>query len=216
MLSTNIYNKKSIISILVILLLAIGAFVWYKIPKRHEVLAHMKAAAERQDYEKFAVNLKIAYDKNWIAEVTQTSEAGQKQNDFVIVERDLYVKETEAFHKGAVEHTLRVGTIIHKAVPQSWRFRYLRTRSLEKLGRDALNVNDLAKAEDYAKQILAIMYQAEGVNLLADVYIKKLEEDLAAKNLEQGMKDYNFIVGYQISEDKLARIEELRKKLERM
>ena len=83
-----------------------------------------------------------------------------------------------------------------------------------KFGRDALAVNDLVKAEDFAKQILAIMFDPLGVNLLADVYIKKLEIDRDNKDKIQAIKDYNFIIGYEMSEDRKARINELRAEIE--
>src|SRR3989338_4946465 len=195
------------------LALIILAGVWLMLPQqasKSDILQELKQAADAQDYEKFAANLKIAYDKDWVHEITETNEAGQGRNEFVNVESALYIKETERFHTGEVEHTLEVGTIIHKAVPASWRFRYLRTRSMEKLGRDALQVGDLAKAEDYAKQILTIMYDAQGANLLADVYFKKLEADIAAKNKEQAVNDLNFIAQYQLTAEKQTVLNQLK------
>lgn len=200
-----------------VLLIAAGGYFWDKMPSKAEVLEQLKVAAQRQDYEAFAANLKIAYDKNWIADVREVNEAGQKLNDFILVERDLYVKETEAFHKGEVDHTLRISTIIHKAVPQSWRFRFLRMRSIEKFGKDAMNTGDLIKAEDYAKQLLAIMYTKEAANLLADIYIKKIEQNIAEKNKEEAEKNLRFITsGYELSQDRIDRINQLKLEIEKL
>ena len=40
----------------------------------------LKTAAQQENYEAFAANLKIAYDNQWAYEVTEYNEAGQGRN----------------------------------------------------------------------------------------------------------------------------------------
>jgi len=198
----------------IILLVFTLAGVWYLLPRgpvQDDVYEKLKAAAQRDDYESFAANLKIAYEKGWVLETTETEETtGQNRNKFVQLESEAYIKETKFFDQGDLERALRVSTTVYKQVPNAWRFRYLRIRALEKYGRNAFEAGDLVKAEDYAKQILAMLYRPEGANLLGDIYIKKLEADIAAKNKTQAILDYNFISQYQLTEDRTKRINELR------
>lgn len=211
---------KKIGSIIVIVLVLGG--IWFVLPNpaaQEENLENLKRSAETEDYQAFADYLKIAYEKGWAFEPgipESEDDLNAKQSEVVKVESKAYIKETEYFNKGDLDRSLRVSTIIYENVPGAWRFRYLRIRTLEKLGRNALDAGDLEKSEDYAKQILAIMFRREGADLLADVYIKKLEMDRDNKDKTQAIKDYNFITGYQLTPEKLERINQLRAEIEKL
>jgi len=164
------------------------------------LLVVLKDAGQEEDYENFAKYLKMVYQKQW---------DGDK--DFVGIESAFYMKITENyFDKGDTDKALEISTIIYDEVPQGWRFRYLRIRCLEKLGRDAFNQEDLAKAEEYAMTILYMMYRPEGANLLADIYIRKIEADLAANDKISALNNLNYIWDYEVSPDRRQKLEELK------
>jgi len=164
------------------------------------LLSALKEAGEKEDYQGFTEYLKMVYQKQW-----------DTDEDFAKAESQVYMKVTENyFDKGDVNKTLEISNMVYKEVPQGWRFRYLRIRCLEKLGREAFEKGDLNEAENYAMEILHIMYRREGADLLADIYIKKIEENLAKENKEEALKNLNFIWDYEVSQDRRDRLIELR------
>ena len=167
---------------------------------KEELLLGVKEAVEAEDYALFAQYLKTAQEKGWYEEA-----------DFQAVESAAYVKADETyFIPGDYEKTLEVSTLVYDAVPEGWRFRYLRILALEKLGRLALEKNDLKGAEEYALTILRMSFRLEGTNLLADVYIQKIEKSLASGNKIEAQEALNYIWDFEVSEDRRAQLEKYR------
>jgi tetratricopeptide (TPR) repeat protein len=198
-------QKSLIILLCFILLLGAGLFFLLQQEpieddtRKEQVLVSLKSAAEAEDYPAFARYLKTAYEKGWNTE-----------QDFESIESASYVKADQAyFIPGNYQKTLEISTIVYTQVPQGWRFQYLRVLALEKLGRMPLEQNNLAGAEEYAFTILKMTFRPEGANLLADVYIQKIEESLAAGNLQEALNQYAFIKDFEISDDRRARLNEL-------
>lgn len=167
------------------------------------LLAALKDAGEKEDYEQFGQYLKMVYKNLWDTDV-----------DFQKVESEIYMNATtKYFDKGNLDEALRVSTIVYNQVSQGWRFRYLRVRVLEKIGRDAFNQNDLAKAEDNAMKILQMTYRPEGANLLADVYIKKIENNIASGDKNSAISNLNYVWDFEVSQDRRDRLNELKTEL---
>lgn len=165
--------------------------------------ADLKAAADKRDYVKFANFLKNVYEANLDINVA-----------FAQVESQLYIYVTDTYFKNEdYTKSLEIADVIYKVVPEGWRFRYLKVASLERMGRIALEKGDLAAAQQRAMDILQMMYRPEGANLLADVYIKKIEESLAASNKIQAQSYYTYIKDFEASADRRAKLDELAKKL---
>ena len=170
---------------------------------QQELLAQLKAAADSHDYATFAQYLKMVYQKLW-----------EGVKEFETVEKDLYVEtDKNYFLKGDYGTALAISTTIYNVVPQGWRFRYLRVLVLEKLGREAFAKNDLAGAENYALAILQMMFRPEGANLMGDIYIKKIETDLAAGNIAQAQADYATIKDYEVSAEIRTKLDTLALKI---
>ncbi len=164
------------------------------------LLSALKQSGEAEDFENFAKYLKIVFQNQW-----------DKDEELGKAESEIYMNvTTKYFDQGKIDEALRISTIVYDEVPQGWRFRYLRIRSLEKLGRDALNQNDLTKAEEYAMKILQMMFRPEGANLLADAYIKKTEADIQKGDKAAALNDLNYIWDYEISQDRRDKLTELR------
>lgn len=167
------------------------------------LLIALKNAAVKEDYQNFAKYLKMVYQNLW-----------ENDQDFLSIESAAYVKATSYFEKGEINKALEIADIVYNEVPQGWRFRYLRIVCLEKIGRNALNQNDLAKAEEYATKILQMMYRPEGVNLLADVYIKKIETSLVAGDKKSAFKNLNYIWDFEVSQDRRDKLTQLKNQIE--
>lgn len=167
------------------------------------LLSVIKNTGEQEDYENFAKYLKMVYERLW-----------DKEEDFAKTESETYMKVTENyFDKGDIEKALEISSIVYDEVPQGWRFRYLRIRCLEKLGRDAFDQGDLAKAEEYAMKILQMIYRPEGANLLADIYIKKIEENLANNDKTSALNNLDYIWDYEISQDRRDKLTKLKNRI---
>ena len=78
---------------------------------------------------------------------------------------------------------------------------------LEKYGRQAFAKSDLVAAEGFAIDILKMMFRPEGTNLLADVYIKKIEIALASGDKSTARSAYDYIKDYEISPDRRTKLE---------
>ena len=168
--------------------------------EKEKLLANLKTAGDREDYAAFAGFLATVYEKNW---------AGDK--DFETVGSAAYVVATDKYYRtGDYAKSLEVATIVYNKAPMGWRFTYLRIVSLEKLGRAALAKGDLASAQYYALTILQMSFRLEGSNLLADVYIKKIQADLEAKNKSQALADYNYVKDFEVSADRTDKLNQLK------
>ncbi len=167
------------------------------------LLARLQKTVDDKDFNAFADVLLEVYKKDW----------GNKK-EFSAVESKMYVYATnEYWVKGDLENSLRVADIVYTKVVEGWRFRYLRIVTLEKYGRNALNAGDLVKAESYANQILQMMYRPEGANLMADIYIAKIEQNIKDGKLELAKQNLGFIWGFEVSQDRADKFEALKKQL---
>ncbi len=177
----------------------IGAEVSPSAEEKNQILAELKSAAEKEDYPTFADLLKKVYDNGW-----------EKEKDFEKVESEAYMKvDKDYFMVENYDKAFEISTIVYDKAPSGWRFAYLRIITLEKTGRMALEKNDLAGAEEKALTILKMTFRLEGTNLLADVYIKKIEADIAAKNKVQATADYNYIKDFETSQDRRDKLNSL-------
>lgn len=167
------------------------------------LLSALKEAGEKEDYQSFTEYLKMVYQKQW-----------DKEEDFTKAESEVYMKVTENyFDKGEVNKALEISDMVYKEVPQGWRFRYLMIRCLEKLGREAFEQGNLEKAEEFAMRILQMMYRPEGANLLADIYIQKIEASLVANDKTSALNNLNYIWDYEISQNRRDKLVELKEQI---
>lgn len=171
--------------------------------EQKDLLAKLQKTVDTRDYEAFAVVLEQVYKNQW----------GEKEA-FKKAESDFYVYTTDKYWtKGDLANALKFSTIVFNKVPEAWRFRYLRIVTLHKYGRNAFDVGDLKTAEDYANQILQMMFRPEGANLLADVYIKKIETNVKDGNTNLAKQNLDFIWDYEVSADRRTILEDLKKQL---
>jgi hypothetical protein len=120
---------------------------------------------------------------------------------------------TKYYDAGNIDEALRISSLVYNEVPSAWRFRYLRIRCFDKIGRDAYDANDLTKAEEYAMNILKMMFRPEGANLLGDVYIKKIENDIKEGDTQSALNNLNYIWDYELSQDRRDKLNELKQTL---
>ncbi len=220
------FTKRNLILLLVLILAAgIIFFLPRKKPdveltEKQQVLVDLKVTGEKEDYAAFAQNLKIAYDRNWVGEPGTPEgpdDPNKNQSDYIKVESKIYVNVyNQYFLKEDYNKSLEISTLVYDQVPLSWRFRYLRILSLEKLGRLALEKGDLDTAQTHALTILQIMFRTEGANLLADVYIKKLEADIKTRNRSKANADYIFIKDYEVSADRMDKLNQLKAQIDKL
>ena len=168
-----------------------------------DLLVKLQKTVDARDYEAFAVVLEQVYKNQW----------GEKE-EFKKAESDFYVYTTDKYWvKGDLANALKFSTIVYNKVPEAWRFRYLRIVTLEKYGRNAFDVGDLKTAEDYANQILQMMFRPEGANLIADVYISKIKTNIKDGNINLAKQNLGFIWDYEVSTDRRVTLEDLKKQL---
>lgn len=169
------------------------------------LLAKLQKSVDARDFETFAGILLEVYKKEW---------GGIKE--FGALESKLYVYATnEYWVKGDLGNSLKVSTIVYNKVPEAWRFRYLRIITLHKYGRNAFEKGDLSVAEDYANQILQMMYRPEGAHLLADVYISRIETNLKDGNMNMAKQNLDFIWDFEVSQDRRDKLNELKRQIEK-
>ena len=89
----------------------------------------------------------------------------------------------------------------------------MRIITLEKYGRNALNKGDLQTAENYANQILQMMFRPEGADLLADIYISKINTNIKDGNVSLAKQNLNFIWDYEVSTDRREILNDFKKQL---
>lgn len=167
------------------------------------LLVQLQKTVDARDFESFANVLLEVYKKKW---------NGVKE--FMALESKLYVYATnEYWVKGDLENSFKVSTIVYNKVSEGWRFRYLRIVTLHKYGRNAFESGDFATAENYANQILQMMYRPEGANLLADVYISKIKMNIKDSNMNLAKQNLGFIWDYEVSTDRRIILDDFRKQL---
>lgn len=171
--------------------------------EKKKILKGLGNAITQKDYATFADVLAEVYKNGW-----------QGDEDFKRAESYLYMKRTFDHLRGKYEENLTIGNIIFKKVYESWRFKYLKIISLEKLGNLALEKGDLDMAENYAKQVTSIEYRPEGLNLLARIYIKRAEDALKAGDKTKAKSILLQSDGMEITADLRKKIDEMLKKLE--
>ena len=148
--------------------------------EQEALLIKLRKSVNDRDFESFASLLQEVYKNQW-----------NDIKEFTEAESNMYVYATDTYWvKGDLANSLRVSTVVYSKVSGGWRFRYLPIVTLEKYGRNAFNTGDLATAENYANTILQMMFRSEGTNLMADIYISKINTsikdgntDLAKQNL---------------------------------
>lgn len=171
-----------------------------------DLLEKLQKTIDARDFDAFANVLLEVYKAQW---------SGIKE--FNLAESSMYVYATNTYWtKGDLANSLKVSTIVYNKVPEGWRFRYLRIITLEKYGRNAFYAGDLKIAEDYANQILQMMYRPEGANLLADVYIAKINTNIKDGNKNLAKRNYEFIWEFETSADRKATLDDLKKQIEGM
>jgi len=179
-----------------------------KAPKdliREDLLVALQETGKKEQYEKFA---------EYLAEVYVRYPQGDKE--FVKIESETYVRASDYLDKEKnAQKALDTADTVFKKVPFGWRFKYLKVRAMESLGRTAFTKGDLAKAEDYAKNMLRIEYRPEGANLLADVFIKKIETALKQEDISGAREYYEEIKDYEVSPDRKTQLDALAVKLQK-
>lgn len=171
---------------------------------KDKLLTSLKSSVDAENYTAFGDKLNEVYKNSW-----------QNDKDFQTLESALYVTATKKyFDTGNYTKALEVSTIVYKKISEPWRFRYLRIRTLEKLGRIAFNKGDLKTAEAYANQILQMIFRLEGTNLLADIYIQRIENNLKNNNISLAKKNLDFIWDYEVSQDRRTTLNNLKIKLD--
>ncbi|MFZ2205718.1 MAG: hypothetical protein WAV23_03955 [Minisyncoccia bacterium] len=171
--------------------------------EQQTLLTQLKKSADARDFESFAVSLDEVY-KNKYSEI----------RDFIKVESDLYVYAYDTyFQKGDLATSLKVSSTVFYKVPEAWRFRYLRIVTLEKYGRNAFDIGYLTIAEEYANKILQMTFRLEGTNLLADVYISKINTNIKEGNTDLAKQNLGFIWDYEVGADRRTTLTELKAQL---
>ena len=172
-------------------------------PEQKKLLTKLQETVDARDFESFASALLEVYKNQW-----------SQVKELIKLESNMYVYATDTYWvKGDLVNSLKVSTIVYNKVPEAWRFRYLRIITLEKYGRNGFENGDLVTAENYANQILQMMFRPEGANLLADVYISKIKTNLAGGNVNLAKQNLGFIWDYEISADRRATLDDLKKQL---
>lgn len=171
--------------------------------EQKDTLAKLQKAADARDYEGFALALLEVYKNKW----GEVDEFEKTESEFYMYTYDTY------FMKGDLVNSLKFSTIVYNKVSEAWRFRYLRILTLEKYGRNAFNSGDLQTAENYANQILRMMFRLEGSNLLADVYITKIKDNIKDNKIDLAKQNLGFIWDYEVSADRRTILTNLKTQL---
>lgn len=170
--------------------------------EKKNLLDQLEAATQKENYAAFAVILADIYAKGW-----------QSDNEIMKAESKLYVKGTEYFDQGLTDQAYKMASAIYPKVYESWRFKFLKIRCLERYGLKAFDSGDLVKAQDYAHQITSIEFRPEGVNLQAKIYIKQAEDALKKGDKEKAKSILMQSSGMEISEELRKKIDDMFKTL---
>ena len=171
--------------------------------EQETLLIKLRKSVNDRDFETFASLLQEVYKNQW-----------NDIKEFTEAESNMYVYATNTYWvKGDLANSLRVSTVVYSKVSGGWRFRYLRIVTLEKYGRNAFNAGDLTTAENYANQILQMMYRIEGANLLADIYISKIQTNIKNGDIAMAQQNLIFIWDYEVSQDRRETLRNLKTQL---
>lgn len=171
--------------------------------EQQDLFVRLQKTVIARDFESFASALEEVYKNKW-----------SQVKELIQLESNMYVYATDTYWaKGDLANSLRVSTIVYNKVSEAWRFRYLRILALEKYGRNAFNGGDLQTAENYANQILQMMFRPEGANLLADIYISKINTNIKDGNTTLAKQNLGFIWDYEVSVDRRTTLTNLKTQL---
>ncbi|HLD20053.1 MAG TPA: hypothetical protein VJB93_02300 [Patescibacteria group bacterium] len=210
-------NKKSLIIIFVLgILIALSLIGWGMrdriIPvfiktqeqKDEKILKDIRSATQKEDWDAFGKLMAQVYEQRLI----------ETNQEFNKAESEAYVKATTYLDKEKdSQKALDVATKVYDFSPYGWRFNYLKVRALETLGKQAFAEGNAQLAESYAMQMLTIQYRPEGTNLLADIYIQKIEKALKEGGTEKALQAYLAIKDYEISQDRRDKLNQLARQL---
>ncbi|HAZ16416.1 MAG TPA: hypothetical protein DCY49_00765 [Candidatus Jacksonbacteria bacterium] len=210
-------NKKSLIIIFILAILIalsligwgmrdriISIFIKTQEQKDEGLLKDIRLATQKEDWDEFGKLMAQVYEQRLI----------ETNKEYNKVESEAYVKATTYLDQEKdPQKALDVATKVYELSPYGWRFNYLKVRALETLGKQAFAEENAQLAESYAMQILTIQYRLEGANLLADIYIKKIEEALKAGGKDQALQAYLAIKDYEVSQDRKDKLNQLARQL---
>lgn len=169
-----------------------------------DLLAALQDAGKKEQYAKFADYFAETYSRKF-----------ETKNDFKKAESEAYVRASDYLDKEKnAQKALDAANTVYNKVPFGWRFKYLRVRALEALGRKVFEGGDLTKAQEYAYTILQMEFRPEGANLLGDIFIKKIETALAKGDMKAAREAYEEIRDYELSADRVTQLNDLAKKLQ--
>lgn len=182
----------------------IPIFIKTQEQKDEKLLTLLRKATQKEDWESFGKAMAQVYEQRLI----------EQNQEFNKAESEAYVKATTYLDQEKdPQKALDVATQVYNLSPYGWRFNYLRVRALENLGRQAFAQKDLNTAESYAMQMLTIQYRPEGANLLADIYIQKIEQALKDGAKDKALQGYLTIKDYEISQDRRDKLNALSRQL---
>ena len=172
--------------------------------EQQDLFVRLQKTVVARNFESFASALEEVYKNKW-----------SEVKELIQLESNMYVYATDTYWtKGDLANSLKVSTIVYNKVSEAWRFRYLRVVTLEKYGRNAFSTGDLQTAESYANQILQMMFRPEGANLLADIYISKINTNIKDGNTTLAKQNLGFIWDYEVSADRQTTLTNLKTQLE--
>ena len=171
--------------------------------EQQDLFVRLQKTVVARNFESFASALEEVYKNKW-----------SEVKELIQLESNMYVYTTDTYWtKGDLVSSLKVSTIVYNKVPEAWRFRYLRILTLEKYGRNAFNIGDLQTAENYANQILQMMFRPEGANLMADIYISKINTNIKDGNTTLAKQNLGYIWDYEVSADRRTTLTNLKAQL---
>ncbi len=166
------------------------------------MIADLTAALKAEKYDAFADLLAQIYQRGL-----------QGDQDFTKIESQLYVKGTEYFTEGLTDQAYKMANTVFAKVFESWRFKYLKIRCLERYGQLALDKKDYAQAKDYARQILTIEFRPEGADLTAKIAIQEAQAALQKKDMTAAKAALAPTIDLEINPDLRKQVDELAKKI---
>lgn len=160
-------------------------------------------AADSEDYTALGTTLAKMYKRY-----------PEGKKEFIEIESRAYVKATSYLDQEKnVEKARAAAEAVYSKYPFGWRFKYLRVRVLERLGRDAFAAGDLASAEKHALAMLGMEFRPEGANLMADIYLKRIDAALAKGDKAGAQAAYEEIKDYEVSTDRRKALDERFQKI---
>ncbi len=182
----------------------IPIFVKTQEHKNEGLLNDIRHATQKEDWDEFGKLMAHVYEQRLI----------EANKEFNKAESEAYVKATTYLDQEKnPQKALDVATKVYDLSPYGWRFNYLKVRALETLGKQAFAEGNAQLAESYAMQMLTIQYRPEGANLLADIYIQRIEKALKEGSKEKAVQAYLTIKDYEVSQDRRDKLNQLARQL---